>query len=166
MESSEFGADNINSWLAAWQHNLLYAQDPGQGEARRIWARVAFAAPGVRPQQEHPELRVEAPAVEVGFEEQAARLRGEPGLYVAPVVGGRQKSPVSCTSGTSSLFSGVNDQPWLAARSVMVFTRRPRTRGTMTEAMISKITPTTTTFITTCPWSSRPLDVRTHNSAP
>lgn len=44
MESSEFGADCINSWLAAWQHNLLYAQDSDQGETRRIWARVAFAA--------------------------------------------------------------------------------------------------------------------------
>lgn len=44
MESPEFSADYINSWLAAWQHNLLYAQDPDQGETRRIWARVAFTA--------------------------------------------------------------------------------------------------------------------------
>lgn len=44
MEGTEFSAACINSWLAAWQHNLVYAQDPGQGETRRIWARVAFAA--------------------------------------------------------------------------------------------------------------------------
>ncbi|WP_431933855.1 hypothetical protein [Nonomuraea jabiensis] len=44
MEGVEFGTDYINSWLTAWQRNLLYAQDPGQGEARRIWARVAFSA--------------------------------------------------------------------------------------------------------------------------
>lgn len=44
MESSEFSPDHINSWLAVWQHNVLYAQDPDQGETRRIWARVAFAA--------------------------------------------------------------------------------------------------------------------------
>ncbi|MEU8379374.1 hypothetical protein [Streptosporangium sp. NPDC048865] len=44
MKGSEFAADCVNSWLAAWQHNLIYAQDSGQGETRRIWARVAFAA--------------------------------------------------------------------------------------------------------------------------
>ncbi|TDE60301.1 hypothetical protein E1295_00170 [Nonomuraea mesophila] len=44
MEGVEFGSDYVNSWLAAWQHNLVYAQDRGQGEARRIWARVALSA--------------------------------------------------------------------------------------------------------------------------
>ncbi|MEV4805863.1 hypothetical protein AB0K18_38195 [Nonomuraea sp. NPDC049421] len=44
MGSTEFEAGYVNSWLAAWQHNLVYAQDPGQGETRRIWARVALSA--------------------------------------------------------------------------------------------------------------------------
>ncbi|GGP09944.1 hypothetical protein GCM10012278_47620 [Nonomuraea glycinis] len=44
MEGAGYGADCVSSWLAVWQCNLSYAQDPGQGEARRIWARVAFAA--------------------------------------------------------------------------------------------------------------------------
>jgi hypothetical protein len=44
MDGVEFGAAYINSWLAAWQGNLVYAQDPEQGEARRIWARVGFTA--------------------------------------------------------------------------------------------------------------------------
>ncbi|MEU0481508.1 hypothetical protein ABZ260_20255 [Streptosporangium sp. NPDC006013] len=36
--------DRINEWLGAWQLNQSYAQDRDRGEARRIWARVAFAA--------------------------------------------------------------------------------------------------------------------------
>lgn len=44
MRGSEFTADYVNSWLAAWQHNLICAQDSGRGETRRIWAKVAFAA--------------------------------------------------------------------------------------------------------------------------
>ncbi|MEU4698153.1 hypothetical protein [Nonomuraea dietziae] len=44
MEGTEFVTACINSWLGAWQLNLAYAQDRGQGEVRRIWARVAFAA--------------------------------------------------------------------------------------------------------------------------
>src|SRR5690349_9784243 len=37
-------ADRINEWLSAWQLNQSYAQDRDRGEARRIWARVAFVA--------------------------------------------------------------------------------------------------------------------------
>lgn len=47
MESTDGAgvtADHINEWLGAWQLNQLYAQDRNRGEARRIWARVAFAA--------------------------------------------------------------------------------------------------------------------------
>ncbi|MBN6058111.1 hypothetical protein JYK22_39685, partial [Nonomuraea sp. RK-328] len=44
MAGIVFDADHINSWLAAWEHNLFYAQRPDEGERRRLWARVAFAA--------------------------------------------------------------------------------------------------------------------------
>lgn len=43
-DGAAIAADRINEWLGAWQLNQLYAQDRDRGEARRIWARVAFAA--------------------------------------------------------------------------------------------------------------------------
>ncbi|MEV4376954.1 hypothetical protein [Streptosporangium sp. NPDC049644] len=41
---AEFTEDRVNQWLGVYQANLLYAQERGRGEDRRIWARVAFAA--------------------------------------------------------------------------------------------------------------------------
>ncbi|WP_440104133.1 hypothetical protein [Streptosporangium sp. H16] len=43
-DGAEDSVDRINEWLGAWQLNQSYAQDRDRGEARRIWARVAFAA--------------------------------------------------------------------------------------------------------------------------
>ncbi|MGW0595426.1 hypothetical protein [Streptosporangium sp. NPDC002607] len=54
MEGSEFGAACSNSWLSAWQLNLACAQDCGEGETRRIWARVAFAALDGAEQADYP----------------------------------------------------------------------------------------------------------------
>lgn len=44
IESTEFHAACINSWLSAWQLNLARSQDHGGGGRWRIWAKVAFAA--------------------------------------------------------------------------------------------------------------------------
>ncbi|MEU4541491.1 hypothetical protein AB0G15_42345 [Streptosporangium sp. NPDC023825] len=44
ITGEEVTADRVNEWLSAWQLNQGYAQDHNRGEARRIWARVAFAA--------------------------------------------------------------------------------------------------------------------------
>ncbi|OUC91506.1 hypothetical protein CA984_33450 [Streptosporangium minutum] len=43
-DGAEVSVDRINDWLGAWRLNQSHAQDRDRGEARRIWARVAFAA--------------------------------------------------------------------------------------------------------------------------
>ncbi|MER5645389.1 hypothetical protein [Streptosporangium sp. NPDC002524] len=54
IDDAEIDTDRINEWLGAWQLNQSYAQDHDRGEARRIWARVAFFALGGAEQAGYP----------------------------------------------------------------------------------------------------------------